>query len=77
MPADPGPPMNGAGAVAAGGSVSQSHDQTPKTADGDIDPRFIFCVALFLGGLAVLFFSRRHRYVYVIEQSPFHEDELD
>ena len=43
----------------AGNTVKRSLDTTPKTADGDIDPKFVFCAALFLIGLAGLLFVRQ------------------
>ena len=71
-------PVNGSGAVPYGAVASHTLDATPKTADGDIDPRFVFCAALFLGGLTVLFFSHRKTYAYVVRKNPIRdEDELD
>ncbi len=71
-------PVNGAGTAAQGTQqASHSLDSTPKTADGDIDPRFVLCLAIFLGGMAVLFFSRLKRYEYVATRHALRDDELD
>ena len=44
-------------------TVARARDATPKTADGDIDPKFVFCLALFLIGLAGLIFVRQRSIV--------------
>ena len=65
------------------GSANGTHtlDSTPKTADGDIDPRFIFCAALLCAGVAIILFSYRTsgvRYaVSGIRDTAAGDEELD
>lgn len=59
-------------------AVARARDATPKTADGDIDPKFVFCVALFLAGLAGLIFVRQKNFVQLAgRQSVVDGGELD
>ncbi|MBR1634492.1 MAG: hypothetical protein IJ682_05450, partial [Lachnospiraceae bacterium] len=67
------PAGSGAGYAAANHSL----DSTPKTADGDIDPKFVFCVALFLVGLAGLIFARRRSLIHGVNRDAEENDELD
>ncbi len=55
------------GSTSGGPSGSGGHnkDTTPKTADGDIDPRFMFSLALLLAGGAFIAVSRRKKYDYI------------
>ncbi len=55
------------GSTSGGPSGSGGHnkDTTPKTADGDIDPRFMFSLALLLAGGAFIAGSRRKKYDYI------------
>ena len=43
------------------GTTGNSHvlDNTPKTADYEVHTEYIFCMALFLSGLALLLYTRR------------------
>ncbi|MBR1634493.1 MAG: leucine-rich repeat domain-containing protein [Lachnospiraceae bacterium] len=72
-----------ASANASSGSVSnetvaRARDATPKTADGDIDPKFVFCLALFLVGLAGLIFVRQRSMVQIAaSRSVADNGELD
>lgn len=59
-------------------TVARARDATPKTADGDIDPKFVFCVALFLAGLAGLIFVRQRSLVgAAVRHSVADSGELD
>jgi len=51
---------NGTGSGSGTGSTGSSHtlDSTPSTADGDLDPRFALCIAIFLTGIGMLVYSR-------------------
>ena len=55
------------GSTSGGPSGSGGHnkDATPKTADGDIDPRFMFSLALLLAGGAFVISSERKRIEYI------------
>ena len=64
-------PNTGSGYAAAN---NHSLDTTPKTADGDIDPKFVFCVALFLIGLAGVLFARQR---IMIQRSRFEDEDND
>ncbi|MCR5099198.1 MAG: leucine-rich repeat domain-containing protein [Lachnospiraceae bacterium] len=57
----------GGGSTSGGPSGSGGHnkDATPKTADGDVDPRFMFSLALLLAGGAFIIFSERRRIEYI------------
>ncbi len=57
----------GGGSTSGGPSGSGGHnkDATPKTADGDLDPRFMFSMALLLAGGAFIIFSERRRIEYI------------
>lgn len=57
----------------AGGSTSGGKDSTPTTADGDIDPRFILCLAIFAGGLTLILSERRKQALI----SALHKNEDD
>lgn len=46
-------------------STSGGKDATPKTADGDIDPRWFLIIGVFLAGVAVISFSRFRKFQYV------------
>ena len=72
QPEQPQTPTNGSGGNGGGHSL----DSTPKTADGDIDPRFVFCLALFLVGLGTVIYSRQKRLTYVVGKHS-RDDELD
>lgn len=48
-----------------GNTAPHTADNTPKTADGDLDPRFVIALAVFAGGLAMIILSRRQRAVIV------------
>lgn len=52
----------------AGGGVSHEKDATPTTADG-IDTRYFLCLAIFLGGVGVIVFSRRNKMAILQEKS--------
>ena len=69
---EPQTPTNGSG----GNGNQHSLDSTPKTADGDIDPRFVFCLALFLVGLGTVLYSRQKRLSYLVGKHS-RDDELD
>ena len=58
---------SGGGSTSGGPSGSGGHnkDATPKTADGDIDPRFMFSLALLLAGGAFIVGSRRRKIDYI------------
>ena len=71
-PQQPQTPTDGSGGNGGGHSL----DSTPKTADGDIDPRFVFCLALFLVGLGTVVYSRQKRLTYVVGRHS-RDDELD
>lgn len=49
------------------GSTGSTHakDSTPQTADGDIDPRFWLCLALFLGGGGMILMGRKSKMEYI------------
>ena len=59
-PATPATPTNNGGTAAP-----HTTDNTPKTADGDLDPRFAIALAVFAGGLAMIILSRRQRAVII------------
>ncbi len=72
--------LSGGASTTSGGSSNvaadgtHQKDATPTTADGDIDPRFILCAAIFAGGIAILVNGRRKKAIYT---SIRHEDDLD
>lgn len=47
------------------GTASHTKDATPATADGDIDPRIILCVAVAALGIAVIVSSNRRKITYI------------
>ena len=49
------------------GATGSSHtkDATPGTADGDIDPRYFLCIAVFLGGAGCIVFARTRKTKYI------------
>ena len=49
------------------GSTGSSHtkDATPGTADGDIDPRYFLCIAVFLGGAGCIVYARHRKTKYI------------
>ena len=62
-----------------GTSAAPQHilDKTPKTADLSVGSQFIFCAALFLVGLAVIFYTRRQGVLHTARPAYEPEDELD
>ena len=48
-----------------GGGGKHTPDVTPKTADGDIDPRLIIAIAVFAAGLSLIIVGRRKKAVIV------------
>lgn len=69
QPANPAPQQNTTNASTKGGSSGRSgghtQDATPKTADGDIDPRLILCFATLAAGIGILLYSRSKSKVIV------------
>ena len=65
----------GGGSTGAGGSTSGGasgngghvKDATPKTADGDIDPRYFLSLGLLLVGVAAILYSKKQKINYVNE----------
>lgn len=49
------------------GATGSSHtkDATPGTADGDIDPRYFLCIAVFLGGAGCIVYARHRKTKYI------------
>ena len=78
-PADTGEQLNDVQELPTDGSgyssVNHSLDTTPKTADGDIDPRLVFCIALFMIGLAGVLYARARGSVVKISRQ--HRDAED
>ena len=64
----------GGGGTGGGGGGTHTPDATPKTADGDIDPRLIIAIAVFAAGLALIIVGRRKKAVIVKKGR---EDRLD
>jgi uncharacterized repeat protein (TIGR02543 family) len=57
----------GSGSGSAGGG--HSLDQTPTTADGDLDPRLALCMAIFLAGVGVLIYSRQTKMQFLANRN--------
>ena len=57
-----------------GGGGTHTPDSTPKTADGDIDPRLVIAIAVFAAGLALIIVGRRKKSVIVKQKR---EQRLD
>ncbi len=49
------------------GATGSSHtkDATPGTADGDLDPRYFLCIAVFLGGAGCIVYARHRKTKYI------------
>lgn len=64
---------NTAGNSTTGGSSGRTgghtQDATPKTADGDIDPRLILCFATLAAGIGILLYSRSRKKVIIAAES--------
>ncbi len=52
------------------GRSSGGKDATPKTADGDFDPRFALCLSLLMGGAGIIVLSRKRQMELVSERRP-------
>ena len=57
------------GSTSGGASGNGGHvkDATPKTADGDIDPRYFLSLGLLLVGIAAILYSKKQKINYVNE----------
>ena len=64
-PVTPVNPSNNNNTNGGGSTAPHTADNTPKTADGDLDPRFVIALAVFAAGLATIILSRRQRAVLV------------
>ena len=64
---------NTTGTSTTGGSSGRTgghtQDATPKTADGDIDPRLILCFATLAAGIGILLYSRSRKKVIIAAES--------
>lgn len=72
QPAETAAPAN-TNASTTGGSSGRTgghtQDATPKTADGDIDPRLILCFATLAAGIGILLYSRSRKKVIIAAES--------
>ena len=59
----------GGGSTSGGASGNGGHvkDATPKTADGDIDPRYFLSLGFLLAGVAAILYSNKKKINYVKE----------
>lgn len=64
-----GPTSGGAGGSGSGSGGGHSLDKTPSTADGDLDPRFALCLAIFLAGVGMLIYSRQSKMQFLADRS--------
>lgn len=55
------------GSQAAAGQAAHQKDATPTTADG-FDSRYFLCLAIFLGGVGVIAYSRHNKLKYVSQK---------
>lgn len=53
----------------SGRTGGHTQDVTPKTADGDIDPRLILCIATLAAGIGILLYTRSRKKVIVAAEN--------